>query len=29
MKINALTPMLYTEKIRETVEFYTGVLGFI
>src|ERR1041384_3568412 len=28
MKINTLTPMLYTEKIRETVEFYTGTLGF-
>ncbi|HEV7645005.1 MAG TPA: VOC family protein [Pyrinomonadaceae bacterium] len=28
MKINALTPMLYTEKMRETVEFYTEVLGF-
>jgi uncharacterized glyoxalase superfamily protein PhnB len=28
MKINKLTPMLYTEKLRETVAFYTDVLGF-
>jgi uncharacterized glyoxalase superfamily protein PhnB len=28
MKINAPAPMLYTEKLQETVEFYTGVLGF-
>ncbi len=28
MKINKLTPMLSTKKIRETVDFYTGVLGF-
>jgi uncharacterized glyoxalase superfamily protein PhnB len=28
MKIKKLTPMLSTKKIRETVDFYTGVLGF-
>jgi uncharacterized glyoxalase superfamily protein PhnB len=28
MKINRLTPMLSTTKLRETVEFYTEVLGF-
>jgi uncharacterized glyoxalase superfamily protein PhnB len=28
MKINKLTPMLSTKKMRETVDFYTGILGF-
>ena len=29
MKINHLRPVLWTEKIEETLEFYTNVLGFI
>ena len=28
MKLNCLTPMLWTENLRETVDFYTSVLGF-
>ncbi len=28
MKFHELTPMLYTENLKESVEFYTTVLGF-
>lgn len=28
MKLNALMPVLYTENIQATIEFYTGHLGF-
>lgn len=28
MKINRITPMLETEKLTETIEFYTQFLGF-
>ncbi len=28
MKLQELTPMLYTANLRETVKFYTTVLGF-
>jgi catechol 2,3-dioxygenase-like lactoylglutathione lyase family enzyme len=29
MKLTAIRPMLWTENLTETVEFYTRVLGFI
>lgn len=28
MKLNRLTPMMWTENLDETIEFYTKVLGF-
>jgi len=28
MKLQAIKPMLYTKQVKETVEFYTSVLGF-
>lgn len=28
MKLNGLVPMLETENLRETIEFYMGLLGF-
>jgi uncharacterized glyoxalase superfamily protein PhnB len=28
MKLNALTPMLYTTDLRASVDFYTQILGF-
>jgi uncharacterized glyoxalase superfamily protein PhnB len=27
-KFNSLRPMLWTDKLKETIDFYTGVLGF-
>ena len=29
MKFNSLTPMLWTENLEETIQFYTNILGFI
>ncbi len=29
MKFNSLTPMLWTENLEETIQFYTNSLGFI
>ncbi|MBC7884496.1 MAG: VOC family protein [Saprospiraceae bacterium] len=29
MKIHRLTPIIWTEELEETIEFYTGMLGFI
>lgn len=28
MKLQEIKPMLYTKQVKETVDFYTGVLGF-
>ena len=28
MKFTALRPMLWTDKLEETITFYTGILGF-
>lgn len=28
MKLKALTPMLHTDKLEETIDFYTNILGF-
>ena len=28
VKFNSLRPMLWTDKLEETIEFYTNVLGF-
>lgn len=28
MKLTSLTPMLWTEQLTETIDFYTGILGF-
>ncbi len=28
MKFNELTPLLWTDKLGETIDFYTGILGF-
>jgi catechol 2,3-dioxygenase-like lactoylglutathione lyase family enzyme len=28
MKLTALRPMIYTDQMEETIEFYTGTLGF-
>lgn len=28
MKLSAIRPILYTAQLRETIDFYTGILGF-
>ncbi|HZY38588.1 MAG TPA: VOC family protein [Mucilaginibacter sp.] len=28
MKLQAIKPMLYTKQVKETVDFYTSILGF-
>ena len=28
MKLSAIRPLLYTAQLQETIDFYTGVLGF-
>lgn len=28
MKLTALRPLIYTDQLEETIQFYTGILGF-